>query len=483
MTVTQTGSAGVQLPYFRRPVFCDDQMARMGHQQARLLGKLEAELLHEVWCSRITLGAMAARLTGPGSSLDAVTRSLEQRFADAGNAIGCVEIPVSRQPYDIVIVDQGYGGVYVHTVELARQLRTRWRVLLLAPVDPLFASDRHPDDVTLPALERLLGQAVQYHSYVHILRGLLNALVPPRLLLITHRSQSLYLFDLIGRQRTVIYCDGYYDGGFRLARECGFQRSPGLDDDILSELYYQLGNSGSYCAPFGSPSTCAELLAAGYFSLVQAHQNWCWGRLQTENFEASFPELKGRILFEPPFTDPAMFASDRVHRERTILFTTTMHNIDKKGLPELVRALHCCPEVLVDCIVRQPERLPPIADTVRARLRVRALKKEEMVHLYHRVWLNCRVSREESSPLSILESMICEVPQIVSPAVAEQIPLLEHGITGFIVDPDDTQGLARALREILGDASMRDEMGRACRLRAEGYSFAARVRTFDELLS
>ena len=109
--------------------------------------------------------------------------------------------------------------------------------------------------------------------------------------------------------------------------------------------------------------------------------------------------------------------------------------------------------------------------------------KAEMVRIYHRMWLNCRTSREESSPVSILEAMICELPQIVSPTVAEQIPILEDGETGFIVDPDDTAELVRALRTLLGDAELRDRMGRECRARASTYSFQARSSRFEDLLA
>ena len=85
--------------------------------------------------------------------------------------------------------------------------------------------------------------------------------------------------------------------------------------------------------------------------------------------------------------------------------------------------------------------------------------------------------------MSILESMTCELPQIVSPTVARQIPILEDGVTGFVVDPDDVDGLAWALRRILGDRDLRDRMGRECRRRACSLSFENRRGEFERLLA
>jgi glycosyltransferase involved in cell wall biosynthesis len=110
------------------------------------------------------------------------------------------------------------------------------------------------------------------------------------------------------------------------------------------------------------------------------------------------------------------------------------------------------------------------------------LAKHEMTELYHKVWLNCRVSREESSPVSILESMICEVPQVTSTVVAKQIPIIQNGKTGFVLEPDDTSGLVRALRTLLANPILRDEMGRECRKRALEYSFDNRVDAFEHFL-
>jgi glycosyltransferase involved in cell wall biosynthesis len=85
--------------------------------------------------------------------------------------------------------------------------------------------------------------------------------------------------------------------------------------------------------------------------------------------------------------------------------------------------------------------------------------------------------------MSILESMTCELPQIVSPVVARQIPIIEDGATGFVVDPDDGPGLVWALQTILADPALRDRMGRECRRRAARLSFSHRQAEFERLLA
>ena len=110
------------------------------------------------------------------------------------------------------------------------------------------------------------------------------------------------------------------------------------------------------------------------------------------------------------------------------------------------------------------------------RRRVQTLYAQtDMIQAYHSSWVNCRVSREESSPLSILEAMACELPQIVSTVVAEQIPIMEDGKTGFVVDPDDIQGFVSGLKCLLNDPVLRDKMGKECRIRVLDYDLRRRT--------
>lgn len=70
----------------------------------------------------------------------------------------------------------------------------------------------------------------------------------------------------------------------------------------------------------------------------------------------------------------------------------------------------------------------------------------------------------ETFPVSILEAMACEVPVIVSDVGAVR-DMLDDGVEGRIVRPNDPTALAHALRMVQGDGAMRLRMGCAGRAR------------------
>ncbi len=472
----------MDIPYLKAPIFADDLSLHVGGGARRAVSTdKEREIFNEIVEGGMTVEDLAARLVDQkgGQTVYETCRSLKAAFENENSAIGLISVEL-KPTYDIIVVEQGYGGVYVHTVELLKRLGRRWSCLLLCPEDPLFEDGSGTDIVTLKGIRKRIPD-FSYFSFVHLVRTLVRR-TPSQLLLLTHRSQSIFLFDVIGTRRTVIYCDGFVDGGFSHARNFKLADTAMQRRQALMEVYYIIANGDpNFFGIHPSPNVNYHLLVAGCFAVRDALENWCWGAQQTRNFAQGFPELLERIKFVPPFTDPELFRPELVERDKRVLFTTTMHNIKKKGLPELLRAMHRIGDMRVRCVVRQPQHLPPIPSNLRKRMEISGLTKSEIVVLYHKVWLNCRVSREESSPVSILEAMICEVPQVTSTAVAEQIPIIEDGKTGFVVNPDDTAGLVRGLRRLLADPALRDEMGRECRRRAVSYSLESRIGVFEEL--
>jgi glycosyltransferase involved in cell wall biosynthesis len=72
----------------------------------------------------------------------------------------------------------------------------------------------------------------------------------------------------------------------------------------------------------------------------------------------------------------------------------------------------------------------------------------------------------EALPLSLLEAMSCGLP-IVATAVGGTPEAVEDGVTGRVVPHGDEAALAGALRDVLGDAAVRERMGEAGRARYE----------------
>lgn len=95
-------------------------------------------------------------------------------------------------------------------------------------------------------------------------------------------------------------------------------------------------------------------------------------------------------------------------------------------------------------------------------------------------------SRYEAMPISLLEAMASGLPCIVTD-VGDNAKVVEDGISGIVVPPENPEVLATALKKVLADPKMRRVMGEAARREAQQYSverMAARVtEVYEELLT
>jgi glycosyltransferase involved in cell wall biosynthesis len=95
-------------------------------------------------------------------------------------------------------------------------------------------------------------------------------------------------------------------------------------------------------------------------------------------------------------------------------------------------------------------------------------------------------SENECLPMVILEAMASGLP-VIATDVAGISEAVEDGVTGRLVAAGDTEGLARAVIEILGDPDRAQAMGAAGRKRVEtdftaAKSAAAVFRLYEEIL-
>jgi glycosyltransferase involved in cell wall biosynthesis len=85
--------------------------------------------------------------------------------------------------------------------------------------------------------------------------------------------------------------------------------------------------------------------------------------------------------------------------------------------------------------------------------------------------LYASASRKEGLPLALLEAMACGLP-VVATRVPGHMDVVEQGVTGLLVAPDDPQALGRALRDLMAEPAGRKAMGQAGRQRVQ-HRFAA----------
>ena len=85
--------------------------------------------------------------------------------------------------------------------------------------------------------------------------------------------------------------------------------------------------------------------------------------------------------------------------------------------------------------------------------------------------LYASASRKEGLPLALLEAMACGLP-VVATRVPGHMDVVEQGVTGLLVAPDDPYALGRALRDLMAEPAGRKAMGQAGRQRVQ-HRFAA----------
>jgi D-inositol-3-phosphate glycosyltransferase len=110
----------------------------------------------------------------------------------------------------------------------------------------------------------------------------------------------------------------------------------------------------------------------------------------------------------------------------------------------------------------------------------------ELLSTYYRAADVCVVpSRSESFGLVALEAAACARP-VVASAVGGLTTLVDHGRTGYLVEPDDISGFAHYLGEVLDDLSLARCLGSAAYERSASYTWAKaaqQMRRFSTALA
>lgn len=183
---------------------------------------------------------------------------------------------------------------------------------------------------------------------------------------------------------------------------------------------------------------------------------------------------------------PARQDASRDGRMQTVVCTARLSY--QKGIDVLLQAWNLvCKEL--------PEARLIIAGTgpLQARLTslVRALGLQESVEfaglqsnvtlLLHRAGIATLPSRWEGMPNAVLEAMACGLP-CVATRVSGSEDIIEHGVNGLLVDPEDYRGLARALLLLLRDPELARKYGEVARATVERHYSLERITDVYVLL-
>jgi glycosyltransferase involved in cell wall biosynthesis len=109
------------------------------------------------------------------------------------------------------------------------------------------------------------------------------------------------------------------------------------------------------------------------------------------------------------------------------------------------------------------------------------LSEQNMAILYAACDVLLFTSQEDNLPNMILEAMACGLP-VVAYSVGGVPELVESGKTGLLADPFDTSTLCEHLKSIMGNAELRQDMGRTARTAiATSFTLDAQARRYRDL--
>ena len=90
-------------------------------------------------------------------------------------------------------------------------------------------------------------------------------------------------------------------------------------------------------------------------------------------------------------------------------------------------------------------------------------------------------SYTEGMPNLIMEAAAAGIP-VVSTSCGDSVRLIDHGVSGFVVSPDDNLAMGACLHQLLGDRDQRVRMGRAGREKMQReYGLASMVARISEM--
>jgi len=212
-----------------------------------------------------------------------------------------------------------------------------------------------------------------------------------------------------------------------------------------------------------------------------------------ESFEALYAGRTGEVIrdgirlepFRHPAVDRASWRARHGYRDDDLLVVSVARVEDVKNPLGLIEAFGKLADanprarllLVGDGSVRPrvEERIAALGLSGKARLLGFRSDVPEILHACDVLVLN---SRYEGLGLAVMEAMAAGLP-VVATQVGGIPELVQPGVTGRLVAPADSAGLATALADLLADPDLRKRMGEAARRRADSFSIGEMTRRYE----
>lgn len=174
------------------------------------------------------------------------------------------------------------------------------------------------------------------------------------------------------------------------------------------------------------------------------------------------------------------FKSNGTQREPNTIFSVG-RLIEKKGFEYLVKAMVRLQRSHPDAVCeiagdgRDEARLRKMIDQSGLQHRVKligpleqndVLKRMQRATCFALPCIRAKDGNSDALPTVLLESLACGCPS-VSTRLSGVTEIIEHGVSGMLVEPEDDAGLSRAIGEVLDSRALAVSLGDGGRARAE----------------
>lgn len=205
----------------------------------------------------------------------------------------------------------------------------------------------------------------------------------------------------------------------------------------------------------------------------------CLCKFSAEECLSVYRIPKEKIFIIPLGIDIKKFIPKSEVKEKTILFAGG--SAEYKGLDILLKSFPAVikkyPDVRLKIIgelnSKRTKELSDMTETLSVSSNIDwigSVSQEEMATFYAKSYVLILPSRAESFLLAAIEGMACAIPIIATPVGV--IPeIIINGVNGFIIKPEDSEGLSDIVIELFRDQEKAQAIGKAGRRTVEKMFF------------